>query len=121
MAHWAELDESNKVLRVLVTSNEELDEGYQWLIDTFGGNWIKTSYNTVKNQHLLGGTPLRGTYAGIDFTYDTINDRFIPPKPFSKWIFNEEEYEWNSPVPYPDAGFWIWNDDLGKWVEDENR
>jgi hypothetical protein len=45
MAHFAEIDESSFVTRVLVTNNEDPnnDEGYQWLIDTFGGTWIKTS------------------------------------------------------------------------------
>ena len=47
MSHWAELDESNIVLRVLVGDNNDPvgDEGYQWLIDNLGGTWIKTSYN----------------------------------------------------------------------------
>ena len=47
MAHWAELDESNIVTRVLVGSNDDPDEGYQWLIDNLGGTWVKTSYNAV--------------------------------------------------------------------------
>ena len=46
MAHWAELDESNKVIRVLVGDNNDRagDEGYQWLLDNLGGTWVKTSY-----------------------------------------------------------------------------
>lgn len=73
MAHFAELDENNKVIRVLVTDNNDPngDEGYQFLVDTFGGTWVKTSYN---------GT-IRYNYAGIDFTYDPIDDAFIPPMP----------------------------------------
>jgi len=80
MAHWAELDNNNKVIRVLVGSNENPDEGYQWLLDNLGGNWIKTSYNTYGGVHKKGGTPLRKNYAGIGFTYDPIRDAFIPPK-----------------------------------------
>ena len=45
MSHWAEIDDNNKVIRVLVGDNNLLDEGYQWLIDNLGGVWIQTSYN----------------------------------------------------------------------------
>jgi len=73
MAHFAELDENNIVLRVLVTDNNDPngDEGYQFLIDTFGGTWVKTSYNGN----------IRYNYAGIGYTYDPIDDAFISPSP----------------------------------------
>ncbi len=47
MAHWAEIDSNNIVLRILVGDNNDPagDEGYQWLLDNLGGTWIKTSYN----------------------------------------------------------------------------
>jgi hypothetical protein len=81
MAHWAEIDENNIVVRVLVGSNDDLDEGYAWLIENLSGTWIKTSYNTQGGIHAKGGTPLRKNYAGIGFTYDEQRDAFIPPKP----------------------------------------
>jgi len=73
MAHFAQLDDTNTVVRVLVTDNNDPngDEGYQWLLDTFGGTWVKTSYNAT----------IRYNYAGIGFTYDPIDDAFIPPVP----------------------------------------
>jgi len=73
MSHWAEIDEDNKVIRVLVGDNNDPagDEGYQWLIDNLGGTWVKTSYN---------GT-IRYNYAGIGDTYDPIDDAFIPAMP----------------------------------------
>lgn len=98
MAHWAEIDEDNKVIRVVVTSNEESDEGYQWLIDNLGGNWIKTSYNTVGNRHLLGGTPFRKNYASIGSIYDSERDAFIPPKPEGNVILNEESCLWEPSI-----------------------
>jgi len=67
MAHFAELDKDNIVMRVLVTDNNEPDEGYQWLLDNLGGTWIKTSYNAR----------IRGKFAGIGDTYDPITDTFI--------------------------------------------
>ena len=73
MSHWAELDETNKVIRVLVGDNNDPagDEGYSWLVENLGGNWVKTSYN---------GT-IRYNYAGIGYTYDPIDDAFIAPVP----------------------------------------
>jgi hypothetical protein len=72
MSHWAELDQENKVIRVLVGDNNDPagDEGYQWLIDNLGGTWIKTSYNAT----------IRKNYAGIGYTYDEVLDAFIAPK-----------------------------------------
>lgn len=99
MAHWAEINENNIVVRVIVTNNEDPDEGYQWLINNLGGNWIKTSYNTYGGTHILGGTPLRKNYAGIGFTYDESRDAFIPPKPEGVgWILNEDTCLWENPL-----------------------
>jgi hypothetical protein len=97
MAHWAELDENNAVLRVTVGSNEDADEGYQWLIDNLGGTWIKTSYNTKGGQHLLGGTPFRKNFAHPGYTYDAARDAFIPPKPDGDWVLNEDTCLWEKP------------------------
>lgn len=73
MAHWAEINENNLVIRVLVGDNNDPngDEGYQWLIDNLGGTWIKTSYNGK----------IRYNFAGIGYTYDPIDDAFIAPMP----------------------------------------
>lgn len=73
MAHWAEIDEDNKVIRVLVGDNNDPngDEGHQWLLDNLGGTWLKTSYNGN----------IRFNFAGIGYTYDPIDDAFIAPMP----------------------------------------
>jgi hypothetical protein len=73
VSHWAELNENNKVIRVLVGDNNDAngDEGYQWLIDNLGGTWIKASYNGN----------IRFNYPGMNFTYDPIDDAFIAPMP----------------------------------------
>jgi len=73
MSHWAELNAENKVIRVLVGDNNDPagDEGYSWLIENFGGTWVKTSYNGN----------IRYNYAGIGYTYDPIDDAFIAPMP----------------------------------------
>ena len=120
MAHWAELDENNIVLRVVVTDNNDTngDEGYQWLIDNLGGTWMQTSYNTFGGEHLLGGTPLRKNYAGIGFTYDADADAFIAPQPYPSWTLNEVTYLWEPPVAYPtDGKKYDWDEDSVNWVE----
>jgi hypothetical protein len=90
MAHWAEVDENNTVLRVTVGDNNEPDEGYQWLIDNLGGTWIKTSYNGN----------IRKNYAGIGYTYDEERDAFIPPKPTEgDWELDEETCLWIEIAP----------------------
>jgi hypothetical protein len=94
MSHFAELDATNKVIRVLVGDNNDPagDEGYSWLVDNLGGTWVKTSY-TGK---------IRYNYAGIGYTYDPIDDAFIAPMPecghesltlnsFKRWECNDCE------------------------------
>jgi hypothetical protein len=118
MAHWAEIDDTNKVIRVLVGDNNDPngDEGYQWLIDNLGGTWIKTSFNTVGGVHLTGGVPFRKNYAAPDYSYDVERDAFIPPKPFLGWLLDEESCQWEPPVAYPDDGnFYDWDEDNLNW------
>jgi hypothetical protein len=82
MSHWAEVDNNNKVIRVLVGDNNDPagDEGYQWLINNLGGTWIKTSYNGK----------IRYNFAGIDYIYDEILDAFYPPKCHNEAVLNEK-------------------------------
>lgn len=106
MSHWAELDQDNKVIRVLVGDNNDPagDEGYSWLIDNLGGTWIKTSYNAT----------IRGKFAGIGDTYNLDEDIFISPQPFASWV--REGSFWNSPVPYPtDGQNYKWNENELRW------
>lgn len=117
MAHWAEVDENNLVIRVTVGNDEEVDEGYQWLIDNLGGTWLKTSYNTFEGKHLLGGTPFRGNYAGRGFTYYPDINAFMPPKEFQSWVIDVETYSWIPPVPRPDSGLWEWDEETISWKE----
>jgi hypothetical protein len=107
MAHWAEVDKDNIVLRVLVTENN-YDEGYSWLINNLGGTWIQTSYNAR----------IRKNFAGIGYKYDESRDAFIPPQPYPSWTLNEQTCHWNPPKPYPsDEKAYIWNESILDWEE----
>jgi hypothetical protein len=109
MAHWAEIDENNIVIRITIGDNNEPDEGYQWLVDNLGGTWIKTSYNTYGNVHKIGGTPLHKNYAGIGYHWDGTG--FYAPQPFPSWTKNADTYLWEAPVPYPtDGQVYTWNE-----------
>ena len=129
MAHWAELNLNNQVVNVLVGSNNEPDEGYQWIINNIGGNWIKTSYTSRGGNRidpntgevLKVGDHLRYNFAGIGFTYDEERDAFIPPKTFDSWTLNEDTCLWEAPVPYPnDGNRYEWNEENLSWEEVTN-
>lgn len=120
MAHFAEVDSNNVVVRVLVVGDEQEDRGQEFLADDLGlgGTWLKTSYNTQGGVHTLGGTPFRKNYAGIGFTYDSVRDAFIPPKPYNSWLLDEDTCNWNAPVAYPSDGkLYTWDEENTTWNE----
>jgi len=117
MAHFAQLDENNVVLQVIVGVDEPHD-GEAIYAETTGHVWKKTSYNTKGNQHLLGGTPFRKNYAGIGYTYDPDRDAFIEPKKYSSWVLDEETCLWVPPIPMPvDDKFYVWVEEARRWIE----
>ena len=110
MAHFAKLGSNGKVIQVLTLNNDDMlnadgveDEsvGQQYL-ETHNNwpaqMWIQTSYNTSGGQHKLGGTPLRGNYAGIGYTWDEDDQIFWPKKPYASWVKNMTTASWNSPI-----------------------
>jgi len=97
MAYWAEVDDNNIVVQVLVGNDNDPDKGYQWLVDNLGGRWIETCPNTHGGEHLLEGTLLRKNFAGIGHTYDEKLDAFYPPQPDPTWTLNEETCTWVPP------------------------
>jgi hypothetical protein len=117
MAHFAEVDENNIVLRVLVVDDLNESNGQEFLATTLGlgGTWIKTSYNTIGGVHINGGTPLRKNYAGIGYTYDSERDAFIAPKPYPSWVLNETSCVYEAPVARPTEGLYTWNEETTSW------
>lgn len=115
MAHFAQLDNDNKVLQIIVIDNNELlDEtgaeveslGQEFCTNLLGGLWVQTSYNGN----------IRKNYAGIGDTYDVDRDAFIAEKPYNSWILNEDTCHWEAPIPLPeDDNFYRWNEELINW------
>lgn len=125
MAHFAELNNSNEVLRVVVISNDDVDSHGGELsseAETFvasivphsedGTAWKQTSYNNN----------FRKQYAGIGDTFDSSKDKFIKPQPFSSWSLDSND-DWVAPVTYPTITeidsvpvMISWDEDNQKWL-----
>jgi len=119
MAHFAELDNNNKVLRVLVFDNVDVDahggdqsETAATFCETIvpfstdGIKWVQTSYNNN----------FRKQYASMGFIYDSTKDKFIAPQEYPSWTLDAND-DWQAPITYPtvteesDAVYWIyWNE-----------
>ena len=137
MAHFAKIGLNSKVIQVLTFNNSDmlnadgvedesvgqahLEKHSNWPAE----KWIQTSYNTYGGVHTLGGTPLRGNYAGIGYTWDEDNNIFYPKKPYASWVLNTTTASWHSPIgDAPDdltdeekaAGtHYVWNEDTKAW------
>ena len=123
MAHFAEIDSNNVVLRVIVVDNKDTSTpdgtevesiGVAFCQRLFGGNWLKTSYNGN----------IRKNYAGMGYTYNAGLNAFVPPKPFASWILNNDTALWDAPTSMPsDAGTgeppkrYSWDEATTSWVE----
>jgi hypothetical protein len=112
MGHFAKVV-NGKVTQVIVAESEFFDT----FVDSSPGTWLQTSYNTVANKHTQGGTPLRGNYAGIGYTYDVTNDVFYAPKPFPSWVLNSD-WTWEAPIAMPtDEKLYNWDEATISWSE----
>ena len=124
MAHFAELNSNNTVLRVLVVDNEVLKDeagieheqkGVDFLQNLFGPDtiWKQTSYTGS----------FRARYAGIGYWFNPELNIFIPPKPYPSWILDVNIADWVAPTPRPsltpdqeEAGmYYIWNEEFLRW------
>ena len=110
MAHYAFLNEENIVTEVITGINEtELIEGLSpeiWYGNFRGQVCKRTSYNSK----------IRGTYAGIGYSYNSEEDIFVTPKPYPSWIRSGSF--WNAPTPMPtDDKIYSWNESKLKWEE----
>ena len=131
MAHYAELDINNKVIRVLTACNQdiathggELSEEAANYFGTYtpfsenGVKWVQTSYNNN----------FRKQYAGIGYTFDSTKNKFIAPQPFASWSLDSND-DWQSPVAYPTITtygdnvryFISWDESNLRWIGKDDQ
>ena len=114
MAHFAELDENNTVLQVIVVHNNELldgeteseAKGVEFCSTLFGHtNWVQTSYNNS----------MRKQFAAAGYTYDSDSDVFVAPQPYPSWSL-DDNFDWQAPTPMPeDDNLYNWNEETQNW------
>ena len=110
MAHFAELDDNNVVLRVVVVGNDcvpsdEHVDGETWCVNFFKTpNWKQTSYNNN----------FRKQYCGAGYTYDSAKNKFISPKPYASWALDSND-DWQAPVTFPTITTYGSNDPIDKY------
>jgi len=124
MAHFAELNSSNEVLRVVVISNDDVDAN--------GGDQSSQAETFVSNlvPHITGGVAWKQTsyndnfrkqYAGVGYTYDPSKDKFIAIKPYASWVLNSDD-DWEAPIAVPTVNeiggetvYIIWDESNTRW------
>jgi hypothetical protein len=101
MAHYAFLDENNIVTEVITGVHEYITQidvdgtevgGSTEAWETFYGNFRgqvckRTSYNNN----------IRKNFAAVGYTYDSVRDAFIMPKPEGAIALNEDTCVWIMP------------------------
>ncbi len=133
MAHFAEIDLNNKVLRVVVACNQDIanngGEQSEQAAEHFkttcplsenGVKWVQTSYNDN----------FRKQYAGIGYSFDSTKNKFIASQPFASWSLDSND-DWQAPVAYPTVTtygdnvryFISWDEAGQRWMgkDDQNN
>jgi len=113
MAHFARVEDGIVKQVIVINNNVLLDEkgveqesiGAAFCKDTFGGDWIQTSYSGA----------FRKNFASSGYTYDSVRDAFISPKPFNGWLLDEDTCNWVPPIPRPEDGMYIWSEKDLNW------
>ena len=128
MAHFAEVDSDNRVIRVIVVDDadtadadgvevESIGEAFCQLCTGSTNRWIQTSYRTREGTH-PDGNPLRHRYAGEGLIYDETNDVFRDTQPFGGAVLNETTWAWDYPTTPPQDGKpYVWDEETESWVE----
>ena len=116
MAHYAWINENNIVINLTVGVDENIiqegvggsteawEQFYTQAINQEGVYVKRTSYNSK----------IRGTYAGVGYTYNADEDIFVTPQPYPSWI--REGSFWNAPTPRPE-GDYVWDENTLSWIE----
>ena len=116
MANYALLDDNNIVINVINGPDEDGEVNWeQYYSEVTQLRCKRTSYNTCGGVHSEGKDQFRMNYASVGYTYDEKRDAFIPAKEFSSWILDDSTCRWKPPIPYPDDGYYVWNEKDVAW------
>jgi hypothetical protein len=120
MAHFAQLNENNQVINVIVIQNEFMvdengNESEELGIErckeytNLNSKWVQTSYNGN----------FRGKFASIGGYYIENLDVFSYPKIYDSWVFNEDTLDWDAPIAKPENNpigqYYIWDENILNW------
>lgn len=117
MAYFAQLDENNIVLQVVVVKDNVIGDatfpdseqsGIDFCKSLYGEQtvWVQTSPEKSFRKH----------FAGVGYKYNTSLDAFIPQKPYNSWVLNPEELIWEAPIELPDEyNSYVWDEDNLSW------
>ena len=123
MAHFAELNSSNEVLRVIVVSNDDVNAngGDQHAdAETFVTTIVPHSTGGVAWKQCSYNNNFRKQYAGKGYTYNSSKDIFIANKPYPSWTLDSND-DWQPPTSKPDDGkLYYWNETDRKWEDTAN-
>jgi|TARA_B100000035_G_C20691690_1_gene418620 hypothetical protein len=120
MAHFAQLDDNNVVIQIIVVSNDDCSDANGTESESIGvafcqkllganTNWKQTSYNSN----------MRVRYAGVGYSYNAELDAFVPPQPYASWTLNNTTADWDSPLTEPTlteeqitaGSYYAWDED----------
>lgn len=125
MAHFAELDDNNVVLRVIVINNTELLDENGHELESRGQAFCKSLYgeNTRWVQSSYNGN-FRGMQAEAGGIYYPDIDKFTPkaPEEYPSFVLDLAQLKWIPPIPEPTDGYgYIWDEEHLTWVRSTNK
>jgi len=113
MAHFAQLDENNVVINVIVVADDDCSDDDGVESEAVGVSFCQSllGQDTIWKQTSYNGN-IRKNYASVGFTYDEAKDAFIPPQPYISWTLDEDSCVWEPPVALPmDGNLYNWDED----------
>ena len=103
MAYYAQIVDN--IVTEVIAVNDNVPDGAQFCHDLLGGEWAETFIDTDGKN-----------YAGIGYTYDSVNQNFIAPQPYPSWTLDSNDI-WQPPIPQPPAPpQTVWSEELQKWI-----
>ena len=107
MSYFAQI-EGDYVVQVRVVEPDFMAENPE----RYSGTWAECETSGVDSKKI----------AAPGFTYDPETGYFKPQQPFISWTFNESDWKWEAPLPYPEDGnAYTWDEELQEWTAVENE